>query len=624
MGSYWRGIVAVLATLSGASPARSGGAEPSWLTLVPMGVGAGTTVELTLGGPRARDARDSCSRFPGPVPSGGRRAVSPCRCRGRGSPPAARARSGPCRRWGSATRAGWPSTNSRRCAQEEDGDRSGTGPVVTLPVWIDGTIDPATDRDEFRFRGEAGVRVAIAFRSESLGGSVRPALTVSGPDGRERLHDPGGTAEPTLDFVPGRDGAVPDPGRGPRLSSRRIQPLSAGPVHRPAAGGRLSVGPGAGPVADRGAPGLRASRRPAGRSRLRDGARSPGCHHRGARGRGWRQRRLDARRRGHARRLQLPASGGSRRRRVHPGRRRGRRSRPRAAMTPAPRRSRSSPGQTIAGRFLGPGEVDWYSLPGAEGGRSWRSRGSASGPACRWTWTWPSTTARESCSRPSPTRCRPGEPRPSVRSTRSIPRGSGPRRPMVEYALMIRDLYGPTHWGVERTYALAVGPPARRRVVALPAESNGPRGLAVEPGKTAQIDLVVIRRGGHHAPITVLPADLPPGLSSQPVTIAPTAASGTLTIAAAPRLPPGWAGSLWSCGRWRRTSRPRAGPYRDADPRRQAPGRPPLRRPGRGRTQRSRPSSRHPPSHERAGRRLADHYRSREHHGWSCMVPTDT
>ena len=134
---------------------------------------------------------------------------------------------------------------------------------------------------------------------------------------------------------------------------------------------------------------------------------------------------------------------------------------------------------------------------------------------------------------------------PAFLSARALdPSGAWTAPADGEYALMIRDLYGPTALGLDRTYALAIGPPRPEAwVVTLPAESNGPLGLAVEPGKTVTVDLVVIRRGGHNAPITVRARRSPAGLSAVPARIAQTAASSALTIAAGADAP-AWSGRL--------------------------------------------------------------------------------
>ena len=42
------------------------------------------------------------------------------------------------------------------------------------PVVIDGAINPATDRDDFRFHLAAGSALSLVFRSESLGGASAP------------------------------------------------------------------------------------------------------------------------------------------------------------------------------------------------------------------------------------------------------------------------------------------------------------------------------------------------------------------------------------------------------------------------------------------------------------------
>src|SRR5206468_380176 len=80
-------------------------------------------------------------------------------------------------------------SNARRFAvgrlpevnEAEPNDEPKSAQVVTLPVIINGRLTPGTDRDHYRFELAAGQRVAIHFRSETLDGSARPALTLFGP-----------------------------------------------------------------------------------------------------------------------------------------------------------------------------------------------------------------------------------------------------------------------------------------------------------------------------------------------------------------------------------------------------------------------------------------------------------
>lgn len=88
-------------------------------------------------------------------------------------------------------------------AEEEGGERS---PWVELPVVVNGKLDPATDRDAYRFVLRRGQRCHVMLRAASLGSEVAAALRVIDPQGREILHDDGSSPEPRLAWVAEHDG----------------------------------------------------------------------------------------------------------------------------------------------------------------------------------------------------------------------------------------------------------------------------------------------------------------------------------------------------------------------------------------------------------------------------------
>src|SRR5262249_24533451 len=150
--SSWPSLVVAVATIGCSSISSARGAEPQWLTLMPMGVSMGTTLDVTLGGPPAREARELFFSFPGPRAdrrSAGVFAVSvavakdavSARREGEVWALAAQGLSNPCR---------IVVDDLPQVREQEQGDASAPAQVVTLPVVIDGTIDPATDRDEYR------------------------------------------------------------------------------------------------------------------------------------------------------------------------------------------------------------------------------------------------------------------------------------------------------------------------------------------------------------------------------------------------------------------------------------------------------------------------------------------
>ncbi len=86
--------------------------------------------------------------------------------------------------------------------EKEKNDEPATAQEVKLPTVINGKFDPGTDRDYYRFDAGAGQPITFHFRSETLDGAARPAVTLFGPTGKELLHDDGRDAEPMLHFEP--------------------------------------------------------------------------------------------------------------------------------------------------------------------------------------------------------------------------------------------------------------------------------------------------------------------------------------------------------------------------------------------------------------------------------------
>src|SRR5205823_5728543 len=77
-------------------------------------------------------------------------------------------------------------TNPRRFAvgslpqsnEKEPNDEPESAQAVKLPVVINGSLNPGTDRDYYRFDAGAGQRVTFHFRSGTLDGSARASLTL--------------------------------------------------------------------------------------------------------------------------------------------------------------------------------------------------------------------------------------------------------------------------------------------------------------------------------------------------------------------------------------------------------------------------------------------------------------
>jgi hypothetical protein len=513
--------------------ATSRGAEPRWRGVFPAGVSREGTTEITLEGSDLAGVHALVVSAPGITAerrSDGRFAVHVA-----GDVPEQDVDV-----WALGTH--WLSQPLRlavsdppQVVEREKNDGEGAAQSVELPVVIDGTLNPATDRDDYVFSVEAGRRVAIVFRSESLGGSVRPALTVFAPDGRELLHDDGGQSEPILELAPSAAGRY-----RVRVEDRAYQ-RDALSTYRLAlvTGPRLAAAFPA--VATRGKPrrvtlyGSQLAADEPARPSIEADIDTPTA---GAPdGGGW-----------------TPSSavlldGFAYR---HPGSHgRVRFGLVDEEVTPETDRRHdtletaqdATPGAWTAGRFLHPGEVDWYRFPARKGESFWiEAVGERAGLAMDLDVAIHDTRGKllqSLADTPQPRGAPPQLPLDTL-----DPMGEWKAPADGPYALMIRDLYGPSLAGVTRSYRLFVGPPRPAfRVVAMPAEAAAPRGLALKPGATATLSLIAVRRGGHNAPILVGAADLPPGLDVRPATIPAGALTATLTLAAAQDAP-AWVGPL--------------------------------------------------------------------------------
>lgn len=78
--------------------------------------------------------------------------------------------------------------------------------TVPVPGAIDARLEVAAKLDWFQFAGRAGQSVTIRCRSRTLDGSVEPTITLFDPDGREMAHSRGQRREPILTEMLRRDG----------------------------------------------------------------------------------------------------------------------------------------------------------------------------------------------------------------------------------------------------------------------------------------------------------------------------------------------------------------------------------------------------------------------------------
>jgi len=515
------------------------GAEPQLGAVFPLGVSRVAPVEITLSGSDPKGIHRLFFSLPGMEAQRrgeGRFAVTV----------AGEAHEGEAEVW-AVSPAGL--TNPRRIAwsdlpqvvEQEKNDDATTAQRVELPVIVDAGINPATDRDEFQFAVEAGGRFSVVFQSESLGGTVRPALTVFAPDGRERAHSAGGPAEPAFEVHAHEGGTYRirvedrsyqrDPSStyrlalftGPRLVAAFPPVLTRGKTQALTLfGHQLPLGEAESRASTRGlertavtidAP---VSGDPDGGGwTLASAVMLDGVRYRQPRVRG-------------ALRIGLVDQEVTQET--------DQRHDTRATAQDVPL------SHVVAGRFLAPGEVDWYRFSARKGQALWvEGVGERSGLLMDLDLAildrgGNTLQAFTDTAQPQ------GAPAQVPLDTLD-PMGVWTVPADGEYTLMIRDLYGPSLWGVERTYWLVLEPQHEAaRVVIAPFETT-PRGISLEPGGRSQLPLVAIRRGGHTAPITVGISDLPDGLQAEPVTIPAKQLTATLTIHAA-RDAPEWVGLL--------------------------------------------------------------------------------
>lgn len=93
------------------------------------------------------------------------------------------------------------------CTAEDSGNDSAEAALlIPLPGAVDGRLEAAAKLDWFRFQGQRDQAVVINCRSLSLDGSVNPAVAVFGPTGRQVAHSSDRRREPLLHLVLPADG----------------------------------------------------------------------------------------------------------------------------------------------------------------------------------------------------------------------------------------------------------------------------------------------------------------------------------------------------------------------------------------------------------------------------------
>lgn len=412
--------------------------------------------------------------------------------------------------------------------EEEKNDAPDAAQRVECPVVVHGRIEPGVDRDWLRFAAERGEHVAIACRSYSLDGLVEPALTVVDPLGREIRHDPGGARDGFVHFTAEESGEHlvlvqerayrQNKANGYALEIRKGPWLLAAFPHVLKAGSPSDVT-------------LYGYALPGGSKAELDGGAEDGLKQLvvsvtapaegDVDGGGWTPASA-VMFGGFA--YQHPGVGGSIRFQLADAEI--------VAETDAPNdrigqaQALSLPVE-VAGRFLTRNDVDWYRFQATKGQTLWiEAVGQRAGETIDLDAAIHDEKGKLLLALGDQ-----AQPKgfPAALPLDTLDPGGAWKVPADgEYCLAIRDLYGSIASGVNRGYRLSIGP--RREAATIVAVTAG---VSVKPGGSASLKLIVVRRGGHKAPIRIWAENLPPGLGVQELTLPGDKAEGELQLTAA-------------------------------------------------------------------------------------------
>lgn len=94
----------------------------------------------------------------------------------------------------------------QRQTEDQDNDTADAAQSLPLPSSIDGRLETKAERDWYQFSGKSGQQIAIRCRSRSLDGAVAPVLVLYDASGRELAHSSGRRLEPLLLWTVPQDG----------------------------------------------------------------------------------------------------------------------------------------------------------------------------------------------------------------------------------------------------------------------------------------------------------------------------------------------------------------------------------------------------------------------------------
>ena len=109
-----------------------------------------------------------------------------------------------------------------------------------------------------------------------------------------------------------------------------------------------------------------------------------------------------------------------------------------------------------------------------------------------------------------------------------------------DYSFRLEHLYGQVQGGPQFVYRVELTQRVEDfQIICQPISETRRDGDVVRQGGRERLDILVWRLRGHNAPITVTADHLPPGVTCEPLVIAPVMKSGTLILTAAADAPIG-------------------------------------------------------------------------------------
>ncbi len=422
-------------------------------------------------------------------------------------------------------------TRSSVIVEDPKNDSSETAQQITVPSFVCARFEKAADIDWYRFAGKRGQRVTIECRSRTLDGLAEPVVTVVDPDGIEVVHSTGQRREPivSLELLVTGEYTLQVHERAYRQNDHSLYSISISdqPWLLATYPSLLQRGkktlvtlygfqlPDGKSVANSEPIGIVSIQREIVAPQSSDSDNGQWTDSSGAVRQGFR--------------FSLPNIEGC----VNFGL-----TREEVTAESEPDNDRIETAQPISiparinGRFLKKGDIDWFTFSAKKGETLWFeafgerigrmmdldiSIHDASGK--------PITTFKDFA---APKGFPATFPVGSLDCTQSwkVPADG-------DYRMIVRDLYGGSVAGLDRTYELSIRRPRPGfQLFARPIESNGLAGVTIPRGGKAVIEIIAVRQDGFNGDIPVEPAELPNGLVVPQAWIGPSEVSTMVSIEA--------------------------------------------------------------------------------------------